>query len=58
MSEALAVGWFLLDPLGEAVTEAGDPASLAGDGLAGILIDADAVNAVLAIAFCLGVGTF
>ncbi len=54
----LAIGWLLLVPLGEAMAAAPGTASPAGVRVGGLVIDADATNAVLTLVFCLGAGLF
>src|SRR5664279_3570891 len=54
----LAIGWLLLVPLGEAMSAGPGTASPAGVRLGSVVVDADAVNAVLALVFCLGATMF
>ena len=54
----LAAGWLLLVPLGEAMSAGPGTASTAGVRLGSVVVDADAVNAVLALVFCLGATMF
>jgi Domain of unknown function (DUF4386) len=54
----LAAGWLLLVPLGEAMSAGAGTASPAGVRLGSLVVDADAVNAVLALVFCLGATMF
>lgn len=54
----LAIGWLMLIPLGEAMAAGGGTASPAGVRAGGLLIDADATNAVFQLVFCLGAAIF
>jgi hypothetical protein len=54
----LSIGWLLLVPLGEAMSAGSETASPAGVRLGSLVVDADAVNAVLALVFCLGATMF
>ena len=54
----LAIGWLLLVPLGEAISAGPGTASPAGVRLGSVVVDADAVNAVLTLVFCLGATMF
>jgi hypothetical protein len=54
----LAAGWLLLVPLGEAISAGPGTASPAGVRLGSLIVDADAVNAVLTLVFCLGATMF
>jgi hypothetical protein len=54
----LAIGWLLLVPLGDAMSVGPGTASPAGVGLGSLVVDDDAVNAVLALVFCLGATMF
>ena len=54
----LAISWWLLVPLGEAMAAGQGTASPAGVRVGNLVIDSDATNAVLAVVFCLGAGMF
>ncbi len=54
----LAISWWLLVPLGEAMAAGQGTASPAGVRVGNLVIDSDATNAVLALVFCLGAGMF
>ena len=54
----LAISWWLLVPLGEAMAAGQGTASPAGVRVGNLVIDADATNAVLAVVFCLGASMF
>ena len=54
----VAIAWLLLVPLGEAISAGPGTASPAGVRLGSLVVDADAVNAVLALVFCLGATMF
>ena len=54
----LAIGWLLLVPLGEATSAGPGTASPAGVRLGNLVIDSEAINAVLALVFCLGAVMF
>jgi len=54
----LAIGWLLLVPLGDAMSVGPGTASPAGVGLGSLVVDDEAVNAVLALVFCLGATMF
>lgn len=54
----LAAGWLLLVPLDEAISSGPGTASPAGVRLGSLIVDADAVNAVLTLVFCLGATMF
>jgi len=54
----LAIGWLLLVPMGEAISAGPGTASPAGVRLGSLIVDADAVNAVLTLVFCLGAVMF
>jgi hypothetical protein len=54
----LALGWLLLVPLGDVMSAGPGTASSAGVGLGNLVIDSDAITAVLALVFGLGVVIF
>ena len=54
----IAIGWLLLVPLGGAMAAGPGTASSAGVRVGGLVLDADATNAVLALVLCLGAGMF
>ncbi len=54
----IAIFWLLLAPLGAAVAAGSGTASPAETRLAGVVVDADATNAVLTLVFCLGAAIF
>jgi len=54
----VAIGWLMLAAMGESMSTGSSAASPAGARLGKLVVDSEATNAVLALAFCLGAVLF